>query len=52
MGESYIMQNLKAVIADLTDKCSGSGITLDAAEGYKWRIGLMAHGSWLMAHVP
>ena len=35
------MQNLKAVIADLTDECSGSGITLDAAEGFKWRIGLM-----------
>lgn len=41
MGESWITQNLKAVIADLTDECSRSGITLDAAEGYKWRIELM-----------
>ena len=41
MGESWITQNLKAVIADLTDECTGSGITLDAAEGYRWRIELM-----------
>lgn len=32
---------MKAIIADLTDECAGSGITLDTAEGYKWRTELM-----------
>ena len=41
MGDSWITQNLQAVIADLTDECSGSGITVNAAEGYKWRVELM-----------
>ena len=41
MGDSWIAQNLRAIIANLTDECSGSGISLDAAEGYKWRIELM-----------
>ena len=42
MAECWIVQNLRAIIADLNDDCTGgSGITLDTAEGYKWRIKLM-----------
>lgn len=41
MGDSWVVQNLRAVIADLGDECSGSGIDLVTAEGYKWRIELM-----------
>lgn len=36
-----MVQTLRAIIADLNDDCTGSGITLDTAEGYKWRIELM-----------
>ena len=43
MEESWITQNFIAVIADHTDECSGSSITLDAAEGYKWKIELVYH---------
>ena len=39
--DSWIAQSLRAIIADLTDECCGSGITLEAVEGYKWRIELM-----------
>ena len=28
-------------MADLTDECSGSDISLDVAEGYRWRIEMM-----------
>ena len=28
-------------MADLTDKCSGSGITQEVAKGYRWRIEMM-----------
>ena len=32
------VQSLRAIVADLTDECSGSGISLDVAEeGYRWR---------------
>ena len=41
MEESWITQSLRAVIADLSDECCGSGVTLEAAEGYKWRIEIM-----------
>ena len=41
MAESWIVQNLRAIITDLNDDCTGNGITLDTAEGYKWRIELM-----------
>ena len=38
----WIVQNLRAIIADLNDECSvGTGITLDTVEGYKWRVELI-----------
>ena len=34
----WIVQNLRAIIADFNDECSvGTGITLDTVEGYKHR---------------
>ena len=36
MEESWIAQSLRAIISDLNDDCCGNGITLEAAEGYKW----------------
>ena len=41
MASSWIVQGLWAIMADLTDECSGSGISLDAAKGYRWRIEMM-----------
>ena len=41
MSTSWIVQSLRAIVADLTDECSGSGISLDVAEGYRWRIEMM-----------
>ena len=40
MSESWIVQNLLAIIADLSDESTLENISLDAAEGYKWRIEL------------
>ena len=33
MSLSWIVQGLRAIVADLTDECSGSGITQAVAEG-------------------
>lgn len=41
MGDSWIMQNLRAIVSDLSDECTFTEITLDVAEGYRWRIELM-----------
>ena len=41
MSSSWILQGLRAIVADLTDECSGSDISLDVAEGYRWRIEMM-----------
>ena len=41
MSESWIVQNLLAIIADLSDESTLENISLDAAEGYKWRIELI-----------
>ena len=41
MSTSWIVQGLRAIVADLTDECSGSGITVEVAEGYRWRIEIM-----------
>ena len=38
----WIVQNLRAIIADLNDECSvGTGITLDTVEGYRVTAGIM-----------
>ena len=41
MSDSWIMQNLRAIIADLSDECKFTEITVDVAEGYRWRIEMM-----------
>ena len=38
MSDSWIVQNLRAIIADLSDECTFTEITVDVAEGYRWRI--------------
>lgn len=38
---SWIVQGLRAIVADLSDECSGSGITQEVAEVYRWRIEMM-----------
>ena len=35
------MQNLRAIIADLSDERTFTEITVDVAEGYRWRIEMM-----------
>ena len=41
MAQSWLVQSLQSVIADLNDECAGSGIALDTTEGYRWRIELV-----------
>ena len=41
VSDSWIVQNLRAIIADLSDESTFTEITYDVAEGYRWRIELM-----------
>ena len=41
MSDSWIVQNLRAIVADLSNECIVSELTIDVAEGYQWRIELM-----------
>ena len=48
MSDSWIMQNLRAIVADLSDECTITEITIDVAEGYKWRIEMMYRATELV----
>ena len=41
MSDSWILQNLRVIVTDLSDECTFTEIIFDVADGYRWRIELM-----------